>query len=189
MITLFQLFTLDQWYKIYNDLIKVSNVTFTCIYILMWVWVGSFVFRNLFVGIMGKSASGVCVCWQHSFRIAVVVTTVQGCVQLIIFKKCVWIILCSLHYAFVCPYAISRAVCSQQLSEYHIRVSATPGDPAAEWGTGTHEERASPRTHQTWCQNAKSKVTVVRAAVQYIMFKITFCYTCSVRYIKYRMDN
>ena len=130
----------------------------------------------------------VCVCWQHSFRIAVV-TTVQGCVQLIIFKKCVWIILCSLHYAFVCPYAISRAVCSQQLSEHHIRVSATPGDPAAEWGTGTHEERASPRTHQTWCQNAKSKVTVVRAAVQYIMFKITFCYTCSIRYIKYRMDN
>ena len=62
MITLFQLFTLDQWYKIYNDLIKVSNVTFTCIYILMWVWVGSFVFRNLFVGIMGKSGSGVCVC-------------------------------------------------------------------------------------------------------------------------------
>ena len=62
MITLFQLFTLDQWYKIYNDLIKVSNVTFTCIYILMWVWVGSFVFRNLFVGIMGKSGSGIYVC-------------------------------------------------------------------------------------------------------------------------------
>ena len=57
MITLFQLFTLDQWYKIYNDLIKVSNVAFTCTYILMWVWVGSFVFRNLFVGIMGMQWS------------------------------------------------------------------------------------------------------------------------------------
>ena len=55
MITLFQLFTLDQWYKIYNDLIKVSSVAFTCTYILLWVWIGSFVFRNLFVGIMGES--------------------------------------------------------------------------------------------------------------------------------------
>ena len=41
-------------------------------------------------------------------------------------------ILCSLHCAFVCSYFISRPVCSQQLSEHHIRVSATPGDPAAE---------------------------------------------------------
>ena len=56
MITLFQLFTLDQWYKIYNDLTKVSSVAFTCIYILLWVWIGSFVFRNLFVGIMGEYA-------------------------------------------------------------------------------------------------------------------------------------
>ena len=54
MITLFQLFTLDQWYKIYNDLTKVSSVAFTCTYILLWVWIGSFVFRNLFVGIMGE---------------------------------------------------------------------------------------------------------------------------------------
>ena len=57
MITLFQLFTLDQWYKIYNDLTKVSSVAFTCIYILLWVWIGSFVFRNLFVGIMGEYAT------------------------------------------------------------------------------------------------------------------------------------
>ena len=53
LITLFQLFTLDQWYKIYNDLIKVSSMAFTCTYIILWVWIGSFVFRNLFVGIMG----------------------------------------------------------------------------------------------------------------------------------------
>lgn len=54
MITLFQLFTLDQWYKIYNDLTKVSNVAITLTYILLWVWIGSFLFRNLFVGIMGQ---------------------------------------------------------------------------------------------------------------------------------------
>ena len=54
MITLFQLFTLDQWYKVYNDLVKVVGPAFTCTYILLWVWIGSFVFRNLFVGIMGR---------------------------------------------------------------------------------------------------------------------------------------
>ena len=57
LITLFQLFTLDQWYKIYNDLTKVSNKAFTCIYILLWVWVGAFIFRNLFVGVMGTKTS------------------------------------------------------------------------------------------------------------------------------------
>ncbi len=53
-ITLFQLFTLDQWYRIYNDLIKVIHPAFACTYILLWVWIGAFLFRNLFVGIMGE---------------------------------------------------------------------------------------------------------------------------------------
>lgn len=53
VITLFQLFTLDQWYNIYNDLIKVIHPFFAATYMLLWVWIGSFVFRNLFVGIMG----------------------------------------------------------------------------------------------------------------------------------------
>ncbi len=52
-ITLFQIFTLDQWYVIYNDLIKVIHPVFACTYILLWVWIGAFLFRNLFVGIMG----------------------------------------------------------------------------------------------------------------------------------------
>lgn len=55
LITLFQLFTLDQWYNIYTDITSVSSKAFTCTYILLWVWVGAFVFRNLFVGIMGKN--------------------------------------------------------------------------------------------------------------------------------------
>ena len=55
LITLFQLFTLDQWYNIYTDITNVSSKAFTCTYILLWVWVGAFVFRNLFVGIMGKN--------------------------------------------------------------------------------------------------------------------------------------
>ena len=55
MLTLFQLFTLDQWYNIYRDLIKISNPISSLIYILVWIGIGSFIFRNLFVGIMGKS--------------------------------------------------------------------------------------------------------------------------------------
>ena len=55
LIALFQLFTLDHWYEIYNNLSAVAGATFTCAYILLWLWVGSFVFRNLFVGIMGES--------------------------------------------------------------------------------------------------------------------------------------
>ena len=54
MLTLFQLFTLDQWVQIYSNLAAVSNHIFTGIYIVLWVWVGAFLFRNLFVGVMGE---------------------------------------------------------------------------------------------------------------------------------------
>ena len=54
LLTLFQLFTLDQWVEIHSDLVAVSNRAFTSTYILLWVWVGAFLFRNLFVGIMGR---------------------------------------------------------------------------------------------------------------------------------------
>jgi cation channel sperm-associated protein 2 len=54
LLTLFQLFTLDQWVEIHSDLVEVSNQAFTSTYILLWVWVGAFLFRNLFVGIMGR---------------------------------------------------------------------------------------------------------------------------------------
>ena len=59
MLTLFQLFTLDQWVQIYSDLVEVSNQAVTSTYILLWVWVGAFLFRNLFVGIMGQSSSPI----------------------------------------------------------------------------------------------------------------------------------
>lgn len=53
MLTLFQLFTLDAWYTIYQDVTKISDPVVTLFYILIWIGIGSFVFRNLFVGIMG----------------------------------------------------------------------------------------------------------------------------------------
>ena len=54
MVTLFQLFTFDAWFNLYNEIAMVSNKVLTGLYILLWIWIGAFVFRNLFVGIMGK---------------------------------------------------------------------------------------------------------------------------------------
>ncbi|XP_065828370.1 cation channel sperm-associated protein 2-like [Oscarella lobularis] len=50
--TLFQLITLDHWIDIYYDVIKVANPTLTAFFIIMWVWIGAFLFRNIFVGIL-----------------------------------------------------------------------------------------------------------------------------------------
>ncbi|XP_030832241.1 cation channel sperm-associated protein 2-like [Strongylocentrotus purpuratus] len=52
MITLFQLFTLDQWYKILKDMWKVMGSVAPTFYIMLWICIGSFIFKNLFVGIM-----------------------------------------------------------------------------------------------------------------------------------------
>nr|XP_002121116.1 cation channel sperm-associated protein 2-like [Ciona intestinalis] len=54
--TLFQLMTLDHWLETLLDLLKVMTTqyesTITVVYILSWIWVGSFVFKNIFAGIM-----------------------------------------------------------------------------------------------------------------------------------------
>ncbi len=55
-LTLFQLLTLDQWFAIRNETIKVTSAWPATIYILLWVWIGAFVFRNIFVGVLGQSA-------------------------------------------------------------------------------------------------------------------------------------
>ena len=54
MVTLFQLFTFEAWFNLYNEIAMVSNKVLTGLYILLWIWIGAFIFRNLFVGIMGK---------------------------------------------------------------------------------------------------------------------------------------
>ena len=53
-ITLFQLFTLDHWYEILNDMVKAVNPVVAKIYVLLWICIGAFVFRNIFAGIMGR---------------------------------------------------------------------------------------------------------------------------------------
>lgn len=54
LITLFQLFTLDHWYEILNDLVKVADDITAKIYVILWICIGAFIFRNIFAGIMGK---------------------------------------------------------------------------------------------------------------------------------------
>lgn len=56
MVTLFQLFTLDHWYDILRDLIKVVDPITVEIYIILWICIGAFIFRNIFAGIMGIHA-------------------------------------------------------------------------------------------------------------------------------------
>ncbi|XP_078367481.1 cation channel sperm-associated protein 2-like isoform X1 [Oculina patagonica] len=52
LVTLFQLFTLDHWYDILRDLIKVADSITVKIYIILWICIGAFIFRNIFAGIM-----------------------------------------------------------------------------------------------------------------------------------------
>ena len=61
VITLFQLLTLDHWNDILEDVSKESDPAFSGIYIILWICIGSFIFRNIFVGIMGKYFK----CWGY----------------------------------------------------------------------------------------------------------------------------
>jgi len=51
-VTLFQLFTLDQWYDVIEDTAEVMGLGYPCAYCLTWILLGSFIFRNIFVGVM-----------------------------------------------------------------------------------------------------------------------------------------
>ncbi|XP_066932712.1 cation channel sperm-associated protein 2-like isoform X1 [Clytia hemisphaerica] len=52
LATLFQLFTLDHWFDVLNELTIVSNDIVSKCYIILWICFGAFVFRNIFAGIM-----------------------------------------------------------------------------------------------------------------------------------------
>ena len=54
LITLFQLFTMDHWYSVYLDSVSTTDYFFAALFIILWILLGSLVFRNVFVGIMGK---------------------------------------------------------------------------------------------------------------------------------------
>ena len=55
ILTLFQLFTLDQWYRVYRaaaSVIEPEMQVALMIYIILWIWLGAFIFKNIIVGII-----------------------------------------------------------------------------------------------------------------------------------------
>ncbi|KAI6657795.1 Cation channel sperm-associated protein 2 [Oopsacas minuta] len=55
ILTLFQLFTLDQWYRVYRAAASVIDPNMRVvlmIYVILWIWLGAFIFKNIIVGII-----------------------------------------------------------------------------------------------------------------------------------------
>ena len=55
ILTLYQLFTLDQWYRVYRaaaSVISTDMQVVLLIYIILWIWLGAFIFKNIIVGII-----------------------------------------------------------------------------------------------------------------------------------------
>ncbi|GKT36939.1 Cation channel sperm-associated protein 2 like protein [Aduncisulcus paluster] len=55
LLSMFQMMTLDQWYFILQDVSQVVNPGVVLGFFLAWIWVGSFLFFNVFVGVMVKN--------------------------------------------------------------------------------------------------------------------------------------
>ncbi|GAU87423.1 hypothetical protein RvY_00264 [Ramazzottius varieornatus] len=52
-LTLYQIFTIDHWYAmLHNSWCKLMDPIFPTIYILLWVLIGSLIFRNIFAGVV-----------------------------------------------------------------------------------------------------------------------------------------
>lgn len=59
--TLFQLLTLDQWYNIAKEIssVGVVNNIITISFFVVWVALGAFIFRNIFIGVMVKNFQSI----------------------------------------------------------------------------------------------------------------------------------
>mmetsp|Transcript_42260 Transcript_42260/g.68537 ORF Transcript_42260/g.68537 Transcript_42260/m.68537 type:complete len:461 (-) Transcript_42260:161-1543(-) len=55
-LSLFQLLTLDQWYNIANEISSHTAIPIISLaFFVTWVWIGAFIFRNIFIGVMVKN--------------------------------------------------------------------------------------------------------------------------------------
>ncbi len=52
LMSLFQLITLDEWDNINRAFAKLANPVLSNFFIISWVFLGAFIFRNIFVGVM-----------------------------------------------------------------------------------------------------------------------------------------
>jgi cation channel sperm-associated protein 2 len=53
MMSIFQILTFDDWYTMTKELSASVNAVVSQIYILSWIFLGAFIFRNIFVGVIG----------------------------------------------------------------------------------------------------------------------------------------
>ena len=53
LATLFQVFTLDQWYSIEREMQQYTP--FATLFFFVWIFVGAFIFQNIFVGVMVRN--------------------------------------------------------------------------------------------------------------------------------------
>ncbi|XP_073851822.1 cation channel sperm-associated protein 2-like isoform X3 [Macaca fascicularis] len=56
LVTVFILFILDHWYALLQDVWKVREVSrlFSSIYFILWLLLGSIIFRSIIVAVMGE---------------------------------------------------------------------------------------------------------------------------------------
>jgi hypothetical protein len=52
----FQLMTMDAWFKIQHDVARIVTPALVVIFFIAWIWLGSFIFRNVFIGVMGMDS-------------------------------------------------------------------------------------------------------------------------------------
>lgn len=51
---LFQLLTMDRWDDMNRDFAQVADPFWSYTFVISWVFLGAFIFRNIFIGVMGK---------------------------------------------------------------------------------------------------------------------------------------
>jgi hypothetical protein len=54
--------TLDAWFRIQNDISRVVSPALVILFHISWIWIGAFIFKNIFVGVMGASRAGQKAC-------------------------------------------------------------------------------------------------------------------------------
>lgn len=68
-ITLFQLLTMDGWFRLQSDISTVVPVPIVVLFFISWVWIGAFIFRNIFIGVMGTPCFCTALCFVLVFNV------------------------------------------------------------------------------------------------------------------------
>ncbi|KAL0210403.1 hypothetical protein RCL1_004839 [Eukaryota sp. TZLM3-RCL] len=55
LLAVFQIFTFDQWFHVMNDVMLDVHPVIVIMYWLSWIWLGSFIIRNVIIGLIVKT--------------------------------------------------------------------------------------------------------------------------------------